>query len=178
MHKSRNCHCEGVPSSLTLIRTGSDDRSNLISLIAFGRDCFAEFTLSEAKGLNGGCRPNAHRGVLHPDVMIRCYTDNCNPHIYKESGVKNTPDSGFDATNSSLLASPTLLATAPNRDSSVHGEIRRSFRMTMCAAFVDYAKVSLARGRRAQASGGFLTPRRFAPPPLSGGQQLDGYPPT
>jgi hypothetical protein len=31
-----------------------------------------------------------------------------------------------------------------NRDSSVRGEIRRSFRMTACAAFVDYAKVSFS----------------------------------
>jgi hypothetical protein len=46
LHKSRNCHCEGV----------EDDRSNLISLIALIRDCFAEFTLSEAKGLNDRMR--------------------------------------------------------------------------------------------------------------------------
>jgi hypothetical protein len=46
LHKSSNCHCEGVPSSLTLIRTGSDDRSNLISLIALGRDCFAELAMT------------------------------------------------------------------------------------------------------------------------------------
>jgi hypothetical protein len=47
LHKSRNCHCEGIPSSLTLIRTGSDDRSNLISLIALIRDCFAELAMTE-----------------------------------------------------------------------------------------------------------------------------------
>jgi hypothetical protein len=36
LHKPRNCHCEGV----------EDDRSNLISLIALGRDCFASLAMT------------------------------------------------------------------------------------------------------------------------------------
>jgi len=53
LRKSHNCHCEGV----------EDDRSNLIPLIALGRDCFAEFTPSEAKGLNDMVR-RLRKGLL------------------------------------------------------------------------------------------------------------------
>ena len=63
LHNSRNCHCEGV----------EDDRSNLISLITFGRDRFAELAmtrfgsyakLSLIRGMAEG------RGVRKPPFAI------------------------------------------------------------------------------------------------------------
>lgn len=44
----RNCHCEGVPSSLTLIRTGSGDRGNLIAL----RSRLLRFTRNDTRRIN------------------------------------------------------------------------------------------------------------------------------
>jgi hypothetical protein len=72
LHKSSNCHCEGV----------KDDRSNLISLIALGRDCFASLAMTRcdsyaklslqrgtATQLRGGLIKPHRRGYAPPPLV-------------------------------------------------------------------------------------------------------------